>query len=157
MLSRFSSFVQCFLRLFASMAKPWHDHILIQQVCSFSISRSKFNINKAIPLWYSILTQKNSSQKNKTQKLPILHLVRDVNPWHLEFTSRDLFKPAPICMDIPLSPVIAFLVPVSNPGSPYLHMEGTSGFEIFFGSPWCSSIILYPQYSSQYFLLRPSS
>lgn len=67
------------------------------------------------------------------QKLPILHL-RDMSPRHLEFISRELSKPTLICTERPLSPVTAFLVPVSNPGSSYLH---GSHFRIwaFFGSP----------------------
>lgn len=89
------------------------------------------------------------------QKIPILHLVRDTNPWHLELISRELSKPAPICIEFPLSPVIAFLAPVGNPGSPYLH-EDTSEFGVFFGSPQSSSVTLFPQYSLQYFLLRYS-
>lgn len=116
------------------MAKPWGDHILIQQVCSFSISQSKFNNNKAILLWHNILIQTNSSQRNKMQKLPILHLVREMNPWHEEFISRALSKPASRSMEFSLSPVIAFLVPVSSPGSSYLHIEDTSGFGVFWRS-----------------------
>lgn len=112
--------MQCFLRLC-----PWlspEEIILLSNraiLIQFSISQSKFNINEAIPLWHNILIQTNSSQKNKMQKLPILHLVRDINPWHLELICRELSKPAPICIQSPLSPVTAFQLVTLDPS--YLH------------------------------------
>lgn len=129
--------------------------IFLSKVCSVSVSQSKLNIDKAIPLWHNILIQTKSSQKNKMQNLPffIWWEIWTLGTWSSQAESspsQHSYAQSPLS---PLwLPSRLQLVTLDH----LTYMENTSGFGVFWQST-VQHVTLFPQYSLQYFLLRYSS